>query len=763
MPQKIVKSKIIFEGDIQEKIAEVSTEQYPAWQENARLNVVGKPISRIDAYDKVSGTAVYTIDKLLPRMAYARTLRSPHPHAKIKKINLKEALKVSGVLDIITHENSEDISWYWGSSKLFDPHLRYQGDEIACVAAESAEIAEYAIKKIEVIYEELPFEVNTEKAYQIDSQKLTGFNKSDLFEYERGDLQKGIAESEVEIENTYTTQVEIHNPTEVHCSVVNWDGGKLTVWDSTQAVFSVRNTVADSLNLDSSDIRIIKKYMGGGFGSKLEAGKYTVMAALLAKRIGRPVKIYLDRREMNLAVGNRPDSYQTLKLWGKKNGDITAMSYRSFGASGAYPQGAGASWPFRTMYKCPNLKVEDQNVFINAGRARAFRAPGHVQGTFALDALIDDYAYSIGLDPLEVRLKNYAEIDQVYDVPYTSKLLKEAYSKGAEAIGWNNRNKIPGSGKGVLKRGIGMASQIWWGGGGPPAHVNLKMDRDGALTIISGTQDLGTGTYTILAQVAAEVLELPIEKIEVILGDTAVCPYGPSSGGSQTISSVAPAVRDAAEKMKAKILSAASAILEKPESEIEYSRGSVIDKSVTENNLPVSEIMRKMREQTFSVTGLREANPDRYAANSFGAQFADVSVDTETGKITVNKIVAAHDIGRTMNRQTLENQFHGGIIQGLSFALMEERVMDEMTGKAVNLNMYDYKIPTVTDVPKIEIIIVSEGDHLLNSVGAKGVGEPAMIPTPGAVANAVFNAIGVRIKSLPITPDKVLNALYQKV
>ncbi len=761
MPQKIVKSKIIFEGEIVETIGEVSTEEYERWGANENLKVVGKPVSRIDGYDKVSGSAVYTFDKILQRMVYARTLRSPLPHAKIKRIDISKALKVNGILDVITFQNTEDIDWYWNSSKLFDPHLRYQGDEIACAAAETAELAEQALKLIEVDYDELPFAVNTKKALESDPEKLTGFKKPDLFTYDRGDFSKGISESDESVEDTFTTPVVIHNPTEVHCSTVAWDGGKLTVWDSTQAIFSVRNAVADSLKININDVRVIKKYMGGGFGSKLEAGKYTVMAALLARRLGRPVKIYLDRREMNLAVGNRPDSHQTLKVWGKRDGTITAMSYKSFGAVGAYPQGAAANWPFRTMYKCPNIKVEDQNVFINAGRARAFRAPGHVQGVFALDSIIDDFAYKIGMDPIDLRLKNYAEVDQVFNVPYTSKLLKEAYSAGAQAINWDLRNKIPGSGNGVIKRGIGMASQIWWGGGGPPAHAMLKLERGGYLTVISGTQDIGTGTYTILAQVAAEILEIPMEKIEVILGDTGVGPYAPSSGGSQTIASVAPAVRDASEKMKSKLISAAAAIMEIPEDKIKYNNGEIESIEDPAKKLSIADILKELREESLLMNGSREANPDGYTTNSFGAQFADVSVDTETGKITVNKIAAAHDIGRPMNQKTLENQFHGGILQGLSYALMEERVIDESTGQVVNLNMHDYKIPTVKDVPKIEIIIVSKSDDLVNNVGAKGIGEPAIIPTAGAIANAVYNAIGVRIKSLPITPDKVLNAIYK--
>ncbi|MCB9250204.1 MAG: molybdopterin-dependent oxidoreductase, partial [Ignavibacteriales bacterium] len=354
---------------------------------------------------------------------------------------------------------------------------------------------------------------------------------------------------------TFSTQVAIHNPTEVHCSVVNWEDDKLIVYDSTQGIFEVRETVAKALGLSEEKVQVIKEYMGGGFGSKLEAGKYTVMAAILSKKIKRPVKITLDRREMNLAVGNRPDSIQKLKLGMKKDGTLTALSQETIASVGAYPSGGGCSWPLRTLYKCDNVETIEFSMLTNTGKARPFRAPGHVQGTFAFEALIDDAALKIDMDPIEFRLKNYVDNDQVWGVKYSSKKLKEAYKIGAEKIGWQNRNKIPGSGKGYIKSGIGMATQIWWGGGGPPAHANIKITKDGLVNVYSGTQDIGTGTYTFISQITAEILEVPLMNIIVHLGNTEY-PYGPSSGGSTTAPSISPAVRDAAEKMKRKLYSA---------------------------------------------------------------------------------------------------------------------------------------------------------------------------------------------------------------
>jgi len=761
MPRKIVKSKYFFEEDFVESLAEVPIEKVEDWGPNSELKTVGKPVSRIDGYNKTSGSAKYTFDIILPNMTHAKTLRCTLPHANIKRIDTSEAKKIKGVLAIHTHENTPKIPWYGSLSFLFDSRLRYEGDEVACVVAETEKIAEDALKLIKVEYEELPFVSDAGEAMKDDAPKVYdsgNVQRGRPQVSEKGEINRGFSEADEIVEDTFDTQVEVHNPMEGHCSVANWDGKRLTVWDSTQGIFSIRDGIAGALNIPSSKVRVIKKYMGGGFGSKLTTGKYSVMAALLAKEIGRPVKLTLDRKEVNLAVGNRPDSVQKLKLGAKKDGTLTAMSHYSYGAAGAFPSGAGCSAPFRTLYKCPNVRTEEYTVFINAGAGRPFRAPGYVQGTFAFEAMIDDLAEKISMDPLEFRVKNYADVDPASNRPYTSKVLKEAYKRGAEAIGWHNRRPA-GTTSGLIKKGIGVATQIWGGGGGPPAYAILKLNRDGSVHVIPGSQDNGCGTYTFVAQVASEVLEIPMERIQVTLGDTAVCPYGPSSGGSVTAPSISPAVRDAAENMKAKLMSGAAALLELPEDSLQYKNGEITSQNDPSKKMTIQNIVRRMRERVLVTTGARNANPSGYDVKTFGAQFAKVEVDTETGKVTVKKIVAANDIGRVLNKKTMENQFHGGIVQGLGFALMEERLIDDYTGKVLTTNLHDYKVPTIKDIPEIEVIIPSEGDSLLSNTGVKGCGEPAMIPTPGAIGNAVYNAIGVRIKSLPITPDKVLMAL----
>jgi xanthine dehydrogenase YagR molybdenum-binding subunit len=458
---------------------------------------------------------------------------------------------------------------------------------------------------------------------------------------------------------------------------------------------------------------------------------------------------------MNLTVGNRPDSVQNLRAAGTRDGKLTALETDSCGMVGAHRSGAWMNWPFLTMYDCQNVKFTHRSIYTNLGTARPFRAPGHPQGTFALDQIIDELATKLEIDPLEFRLRNIAMRDQVRDLPYTSKKLEECYRQGAAAIGWASRGEA-GAGPGPIKRGIGMASQIWGGGGGPPAGVTVLLHRDGSVQVVSGTQDIGTGTYTILQQTVAEALEIPLDRIEVKVGFTDGAPYGPLSGGSQTAPSMTPAAWVGAMEIRQAILDGVAVATESAVADLRYANGTV---SGSDGSWSLAEAMRMIGEQVLVRTGMRPANPEGMAINSFGVQFADVEVDVETGLVRVKKIVAAHDIGRTLNRKLLENQFHGGIMQGLGMALMEERVVDDNTGKVASVNLLDYRLPTIMDVPEIEVIIVDNIDTTANNLGVKGVGEPPIIPTAGAIANAIHNATGVRMTALPMTPDRVLTAL----
>jgi xanthine dehydrogenase YagR molybdenum-binding subunit len=455
--------------------------EMPAWGETG---VVGKPMPRVDAYERVSGSAVYPLDILLPDMLHAAILRCPHPHAKVKKIDTTAAAKMPGVRAVLTAASpGADIPWFprrgIPTTKLFDSHCRCEGDEVAAVAAETPQQAHDAIKVIKVDYEEMPFVLTPEAALKPGAPVLhEGGNRvADPGVYERGDLSKGLSEADAIVERTYSTACELHTPMEVHGSVVKWDGTRLTVWDSTQGVFAVQQSVAEALKMPMAHVRVIGHYMGGGFGSKLEGGKYTVIAALLAKMTARPVKLFLTREETFIAAGNRPANTMKVKIGAKKVGTLTAIEFSSTGTGGAYPAGANTSFMATDLYTCPNVKSEDANVFVNAGRARAFRAPGFPQCAWALEQAMDELAGKLGLDPVELRLKNIPKVSQRRgNQPYTSTGLADCLREGAKTFGWTearSRKKADSH----VKKGVGVAASLWGFGGGPPSTVVVMRRR----------------------------------------------------------------------------------------------------------------------------------------------------------------------------------------------------------------------------------------------------------------------------------------------
>jgi xanthine dehydrogenase YagR molybdenum-binding subunit len=423
--------------------------------------------------------------------------------------------------------------------------------------------------------------------------------------------------------------------------------------------------------------------------------------------------------------------------------------------------GDQCSEPTIDVYKCPNVKVEEFTVYTNTGAGRPTRAPGHVQGTFALEGFMDELAAELGLDPLEFRRKNYTTSNEGgTGIVYSSKGLDKCYDIGAQKIGWTSRNKKPGDGQGKKRRGLGMASQIWWGGGVPGTLADIKIHRDGSVEAASGTQDIGCGTRTYMATVAAETLGLEPQDITVKIGDT-VYPWAPISGGSLTAPSVAPAVRDAALKAAEHLKGMAAKKLSVPAADIVIGDKKLYDKNNPDSAIAFKELVKGLRRQGV-FHGERGPMPAGFAYNTFGAHFAEVEVDTETGRISVLKVVAVHEIGRVLNRLTAESQVIGGVTQGISTALFEERVLDENTGKMVNPNLQSYKIATSMDMPEIVPLFVDLVDPRINNLGNKGLGEPPRIPSSAAVANAVYNALGVHLREIPMTPDKVLKGLRDK-
>lgn len=763
-----VKTRVEEEGKIEEINVELPHEDLPPWEEK-NLVWVGKGIPRVDGFEKCTGKAKYTYDIHLPGMLYGKILRCPHPHARLIRLDTSKAQRLSGVKAILSQENAPPIPWY-NDSFLFDRTLRCVGEEVAAVAAVDEYIARDALDMIEAEYESLPFVVDPEEALRPGAPPVRpGGNLLDgkPIIYSRGEIEQGFDEADLIIEENFSTQVQAHACMETHGSVVNWEGDHLTIWESTQGVSDVREGMAKALGIPISKVRVIKDFMGGGFGSKTREGKYTVIAALLAKMTGRPVKLMLDRKEEFYATGHRPSSLQYVKAGVKKDGSLTAIYLRSIGACGAYETPLFPSKfsmidalarPYRELYHCPNVKTEVYPVYNNIPVHTAQRAPGHVEGTFALEQVMDQAAHQLGMDPIALRMKNYALKDQVEDFPYTRKALDQCYQKGAEKIQWEKRNKKPGEKKALICEGIGMAGQIWGGGGGPPAYAIIKINQDGTANLLTGTQDIGTGSKTVFVQIASEELGISPKDITITLGDTETTPYAPRSSGSRTVPSVGPAVRSAAADAKRQLLDLAGSILDSKAEDLAIREGQIYLKNNPTRKIPLKEITQKMGNNMIMGVGSRGPNPPQAAINVFGAQFAHVAVNTATGEVRVLKVVSIHDAGRVINSMTLNNQIEGGIVQGMGYGLMEEVIWDKGTGIMLTPNLHAYKLPTMLDIPEV-VPGVAEGSDPANNIGAKGIGEPPKIPTAPAIANAIYNAIGVRLKELPITPDKVLRAL----
>jgi xanthine dehydrogenase YagR molybdenum-binding subunit len=658
---------------------------------------------RVEGPEKVTGRARYAADVRLEGQLFARVLRSPLPHARIRRIDVSRAQALPGVHAVLSSANAPDIEWY-EKSRLFDRTLRFVGDEVAAVAAETEEIAEDALRAIEVDYEPLPFTTGLDDGTHGEAQVKR-----------RGNVERGFREADVVLDQTYTTQTALHNALEPHGCVASWDGDTLVLYESTQGIFSVREEVAEKLGLPEERVRVITQHMGGGFGAKQIAWKHSVIAALLSKAARRPVHLMLDREAENLAVGNRNATRQRVRLGARRDGTLTAIEVQALVHSGAYQPGGEDSdvvGTYLTLYRCPNVRAGQTPVFSNTGPAVAFRAPGHAEANFALESAMDELARALKIDPIELRLRNYATEDQLEDQPYTSPdSLRRCYEAIAEHFKTEVRAHPRKPGSDPVRRGIGFAAHDWPGGTGwPPGEVRVEMNGDGSARVLTGTQDIGTGTRTALCQIAAETLGIPAERVSIELGDTASGLRSVTSAGSTTLATLGPAVRQAAAAAK--------------------ERGSGYAE--------------------------RGENRDDRSIRTCGAQCVAVEVDTGTGEVRVLRVAASHDCGRIVNARLVESQVIGAITQALGYALSEERIVDHASGVVLNPNLEEYKVQTVADLPELVNAMQSMPDWEANDIGVKGIGEPPLIPTAAAIANAIFDAVGVRIRELPCKRERLL-------
>jgi xanthine dehydrogenase YagR molybdenum-binding subunit len=744
--------------------------EYPAPWKNTE--VVGTRLPRIDAYERVSGTAVFPSDIVLPNMLYGAVLRSPHAHAQIKKIDAAAAEAMPGVQAILVPTSPEvrDVRWplYRGADPvpLLSETCRFEGEPIAAVAAETPQQAADALRAIEIEYYVLP-PVADERDALADGAPAVhdgGNRAGDPDRYQRGDVEAGFAAAEVVLERSYHMEYQIHAPMELHGCVAQWDGNRLTVWESLQGVFSIQEQYARILGLPLANVRVVNTYMGGGFGSKLQTSRASILACLLAKMTARPVKLFATREEAMLVTGNRPGVDIQLKAGVTKEGALTALEFSGLSSAGAFSEGGAGlnDWLVKDLYTCANVKCQNLLVHINAGPCRPFRAPGHPQGAWALEQMMDDLAVAIGMDPIELRLKNVPAVSQVRGgQPYTTTGLKQCMVEGAEEFGWQIARKAPKA-DGHIRRGVGMGACLWIaGGGGPPSTIIVKMYSDGSVNLNMGASDLGTGTRTVMAMVVAEELSIDPSGIQVENADTGTTQFATSSGGSKTVPTESPAVREAAYNVKKQLLEMAADEHDLDIDDLMLTGGAVVSRGDPNAKFPVTELQGLRRRRVVVGIGYRGPNPEGKVVNPFAAQFCEVEVNTRTGEVRVLRFLGAHDSGRVLNRLTFDNQVFGGISMGIGYALTEGRVLDRgQTGKMVNANFHDYKIPTAMDVPAdMSSVVVDLQDTECNTTGAKGVGEPVTIPTAAAVANAIYDAIGVRVPDGPITPGKILEVL----
>lgn len=705
------------------------------WPEAKDRRLIGKRISRIDGHEKASGRARYSFDMNPPGLLFGRILRSPYAHAKIKSIDTTEAEKLPGVVSVIVMSPAgKEIQW--------------AGDEIAAVAAVREEIAEDAIWKIKVEYDPLPFLVNEE-----DLSKAEGHTKPPTTQ-KSGDPDKAFQDPDVVTsEGYYGIPVITHCCLETHGHVVEWPTAtSIRAYASTQGVSAIGGQFADPLEIKASDVQIICDYVGGGFGSKFAVDTWGIAAAKLSKAAGgKPVKLLLERDHELMVAGNRPSAFAKVKVAAKKDGTLVAWDSESWGTGG---MGGGGVPPIPYVLKIPNQNRKHTAVATNAGSQRAWRAPNHPQACLVTMSAIDDLAAKLNMDPIEVLTKNA----DLAPNPTLAKYYREELQVAAKLADWH-KNWHPRGDKtaGHIKRGMGCSIHTW---GGDPHNGKcaVSIHTDGSVEVKLGSQDLGTGTRTVINIVVAETLGLPLEGVKVTIGDSTYPPDGPS-GGSTTVGGVSGSTRRGAVNARDKFFAAIAPSLGSKPEDLECVDGHVRVKGNSAKSLTWKQACGRLQGKTIEEMGEQARNSECQlnSGGVGGAQIADVSVDTETGIVRINRMVAAQDCGLIIDLKTAESQVYGALIMGVCYALYEERIMDNQTGRMLNADMEFYKLAGIGDVGELMVHMMTGPGY--DERGVIGLGEPPVISPGAAISNAVANAIGVRVSTLPLTPDKVLAAL----
>lgn len=724
---------------------------------------------RIDGPLKVSGSAQYTSDFILPGMLYAVPVTSTVASGKIATLDTAAAAKMPGVKAVFHRENIGPlyrVAPAMGMEAILDERrppfeddkVRYYGQYVALAVAQTFEQATAAAKAVKVTYTTSPADVS-------DQLKPEGDLKVDS---QRGNAEEAFRTAPVKVDQTYGTPTETHNPIELHASVASWDGQNYTLYETSQAVVNSRQVLSQMLGVPEENVRVISRFLGSGFGGKLWPWPHAALAAAASRNLSRPVKLVVSRSTMFESVGHRPRTQQRVRLGATPDGKLVSFIHESLNHTSIlddYSEGCGEATSY--LYSTPNLKSASGLVRRNVGTPTSMRGPGAVPGLYATESAMNELAIALKMDPVELRLKNEPKIDEGINKPFSSRHSAECMTVGMEKFGWKNRTPAVGSMKrDGLVLGWGMA-QCSWIAVRTDASATVELRRDGTARVMCATQDIGTGTYTVLAQIVAGKTGVPLDKIDVTLGDTKL-PEGPISGGSWATASVIPAVLDAATKAMQTVLMAAGQVKgspfdgKKPE-EMEFTDGRVrLKGDASSSGMPFQEILQRTNVAAASGTGKSEGTfsnpkPD-YSTHSFGAQFAEVTWQPEIARLRVSRVVTVIDAGHIINPKPAKNQIEGAVVMGVGMALFEQTRYDKRYGGPINNNLADYIVTTNADAPEIDVTFLDYPDKILNELGARGVGEIGLAGIAAAITDAVYHATGVRVRDLPVKIEDLLTA-----
>jgi len=737
--------------------------------ENALPSIIGAAVPRIDGPLKVSGNAKYTADFYFPEMVYAVPVCSTVAKGRITRLDTSDAEKMPGVVAILHRENigrlyrsARDLTFsaYLDERRppFEDDVIYYNGQYVALAVAETFEQAQAAAATVQVVY-------SAEKPDLSNNLEPEGKLKVGSI---RGDTEAAFATAPVKIDETYVTPVETHNPIELHASVSIWDGSKFTLYETTQGVVNHRAVMAQVLGVPKENVQVISLFLGSGFGGKLFPWPHSVLAAAVSRDLYRPVKLVISRSMMFSNVGHRPVTQQRVRLAATPEGKLVSFQHDYVNHTSIldnYEENCGEATPY--LYSVPNLRVSSGLARRNVGTPTAMRGPGAVPGLFATESAMDELAIKLNVDPVEFRLLNEPQKDESNGLPFSSRHFQECLRVGAEKFGWSKRNPAVGSmreGDLVLGWGMGACS---WIAERLPCEANVELRSDGTVRVTCATQDIGTGTYTILAQVVSAKTGVPLERISVVLGDTSL-PSGPISGGSMVTASVIPAVSAASDQAISNLLftttqTANSPFAGKTFNELALTNGRVHEKnSPPDNGIPYETVLKNANVSEATGNGKSEGTflkrADKYSTHSFGAHFVEVTWDPGIARLRVRRVVTVIDGGRIINQRPARNQVEGAIMMGVGMSLFEETHYDPQTGHPVNNNLADYCMAVNADTPEIDVTFLDYPDFVLNEYGARGVGEIGLAGVAAAIASAVYHASGVRIRRLPVKIEDLLGA-----